>query len=49
MTCQINVAILNNKLIEFSYGNRSKRTIEPMEIVYKGQTWYLYGFCKFIR
>lgn len=47
---QIKFAILNNKLIEFSYvnscGNRSKRTIEPMKLVYKGQTWYLYGFCR---
>lgn len=47
---QIKIAILNNKLIEFSYinsfGNRSIRTIEPMKLIYKGQTWYLYGFCK---
>ena len=46
---QIKSAILNNKLIEFSYinsfGNRSIRTIEPMKLIYKGQTWYLYGFC----
>ncbi|WP_346931173.1 YafY family protein [Clostridium sp.] len=47
---QIKMAILNNKLIEFiyinSFGNRSMRTIEPMKLIYKGQTWYLYGFCK---
>lgn len=47
---QIKAAILNNKLIEFSYinsfGNRSIRTIEPMKLIYKVQTWYLYGFCK---
>lgn len=47
---KIKIAILNNKLIEFSYinsfGNRSIRTIEPMKLIYKGQTWYLYGFCK---
>ncbi|WP_346914820.1 YafY family protein [Clostridium sp.] len=46
---QIKIAILNNKLIEFNYinsfGNRSIRTIEPMKLIYKGQTWYLYGFC----
>lgn len=46
---QIKAAILNNKLIEFSYinsfGNRSIRTIEPMKVIYKGQIWYLYGFC----
>lgn len=47
---QIKIAILNNKLIEFSYtnsyGNYSTRIIEPMKLVYKGQTWYLYGFCR---
>lgn len=47
---KIKSAILNNKIIEFSYvnscGNRSIRTIEPMKLIYKGQTWYLYGFCK---
>ncbi|QYE99458.1 helix-turn-helix transcriptional regulator [Paraclostridium sordellii] len=47
---KIKSAILNNKIIGFSYvnscGNRSIRTIEPMKLIYKGQTWYLYGFCK---
>ena len=47
---KIKSAILNNKIIEFRYvnscGNRSIRTIEPMKLIYKGQTWYLYGFCK---
>ncbi|WP_270940191.1 helix-turn-helix transcriptional regulator [Romboutsia lituseburensis] len=47
---QIKMAILNNKTIEFSYinsyGNYSTRIIEPMKLVYKGQTWYIYGFCR---
>lgn len=47
---QIKIAILNNKLIEFNYvnsfGNKSRRTIEPMKLIYKGQTWYLYGYCR---
>lgn len=47
---QIKMAILNNKPIEFSYinsyGNYSTRIIEPMKLVYKGQTWYIYGFCR---
>lgn len=47
---QIKMAILNNKAIEFSYinsyGNYSIRIIEPMKLIYKGQTWYLYGFCR---
>ena len=46
----IKYAILNNKLIEFSYinslANQSIRTIEPMKLVYKGQSWYLYGYCR---
>lgn len=48
---QIKMAILNNKAIEFSYinsyGNYSTRIIEPMKLMYKGQTWYLHGFCRF--
>ncbi|CEH34807.1 helix-turn-helix transcriptional regulator [Romboutsia lituseburensis] len=47
---QIKMAILNNKAIEFSYinsyGNYSARIIEPMKLMYKGQTWYLHGFCR---
>ena len=43
-------AILNNKLIKFSYVNsiasESKRIIEPMKLIYKGQAFYLYGYCR---
>ena len=43
-------AILNNKLIKFAYvnsiANESKRIIEPMKLIYKGQAWYLYGYCR---
>lgn len=43
-------AILNNKLIKFSYVNsiasESTRIIEPMKLIYKGQAWYLYGYCR---
>lgn len=43
-------AILNNKLIKFSYLNsiaiESTRVIEPMKLIYKGQSWYLYGYCR---
>lgn len=43
-------AILNNKLIKFLYVNsiasESTRIIEPMKLVYKGQAWYLYGYCR---
>lgn len=43
-------SILERKIIEFNYfnscGEKSKRNVEPLKIVFKGQDWYLYGFCK---
>ncbi|MCM3782161.1 YafY family transcriptional regulator [Neobacillus mesonae] len=45
----LNKAINESRLISFSYtdirGNETKRQIEPMGLVLKGYTWYLYGFC----
>ena len=42
--------ILNQKLVTFdyfsSYGEKSKRTVEPLKLLFKGQSWYLYGFCR---
>jgi len=42
-------AILNRRQIEFSYysskGECSKRKADPWKIIFKGQAWYLYGFC----
>lgn len=47
---KIKYAILNSKLVEFSYinslANKSKRVIEPIKLIYKGQSWYLYGYCR---
>ncbi|RDY24202.1 YafY family transcriptional regulator [Romboutsia maritimum] len=47
---KIKIAILNNKIIKFSYinsfANKSIRIVEPMKLIYKGQAWYLYGFCR---
>ncbi|WP_018592524.1 helix-turn-helix transcriptional regulator [Terrisporobacter glycolicus] len=47
---KIKYSILNNKLVEFSYinslSNQSKRIIEPIKLIYKGQSWYLYGYCR---
>uniref|UniRef100_UPI0005AB62C9 helix-turn-helix transcriptional regulator n=1 Tax=Faecalimicrobium dakarense TaxID=1301100 RepID=UPI0005AB62C9 len=47
---KIKEAILNKKLINFSYinslANKSARTIEPIKLIYKGQTWYLFGYCR---
>lgn len=41
---------MNSKLVGFSYinslANQSKRIIEPIKLIYKGQSWYLYGYCK---
>ena len=35
--------------ITFSYfareGNYSKRTVEPIKLIFKNKDWYLYGFC----
>ncbi|WP_297135361.1 helix-turn-helix transcriptional regulator [Terrisporobacter sp.] len=43
-------AILNNQLIEFTYvnslANKSIRKVEPSKLIYKGQSWYLYGYCR---
>lgn len=43
-------AILNKNLINFdyfsSYGEKSTRVIEPLRIIFKGQSWYIYGFCR---
>ena len=42
--------ILNQRLVTFdyfsSYGEKSKRTVEPLKLLFKGQSWYLYGFCR---
>ncbi len=45
----IKKAILERKVISFDYinadGGRSLRSIEPMRLIFKGQAWYLWGFC----
>ena len=42
--------ILNRNLITFhyfsSYGEKSERTVEPLRLLFKGQNWYLSGFCR---
>ena len=42
-------AVIRGKVITFSYyntrGEQSLRTVEPLKILFKGQGWYLYGFC----
>jgi predicted DNA-binding transcriptional regulator YafY len=46
---KIKTAILNRKVITFDYvnaqGGRSFRSVEPVQLIFKGQAWYLWGFC----
>lgn len=46
----IKTGILNTSIISFeyfsSYGEKTLRTIEPLKLIFKGQGWYLYGFCR---
>ncbi|KOA18659.1 HTH domain protein [Clostridium homopropionicum DSM 5847] len=46
----LKTAILNRNIVSFnyfsSYGKITERTIEPMKLLFKGQSWYVYGFCK---
>lgn len=46
----IKKAILDRRTISFNYvnaeGGRSLRNIEPMRLIFKGQAWYVWGYCK---
>jgi len=46
----LKIAILSAKTVSFdyfsSYGEKTLRTVEPLKLVFKGQGWYLYGFCR---
>ncbi|HHY73056.1 MAG TPA: YafY family transcriptional regulator [Bacillus bacterium] len=46
----LKTAILNRKLVVFdyysSYGEKTERTIEPVRLLFKGQAWYVFGFCR---
>jgi predicted DNA-binding transcriptional regulator YafY len=43
-------AVAENKLISFEYKNNKndadKRLVEPMTLVFKGFSWYLFSFCR---
>ena len=45
----LKTAIINKNRVEFdyysSYGEKTKRIIEPLRLMFKGQAWYIYGFC----
>lgn len=42
-------AIINRNRIQFDYysanGEKTDRVIEPLQLIFKGQAWYVYGFC----
>lgn len=45
----IKTAILEKKIIQIRYygeGYSTKRVVEPLKLCFKGQGWYLYGFCR---
>jgi predicted DNA-binding transcriptional regulator YafY len=46
----LKTAILSKSNVSFdyfsSYGEKTLRTVEPLKLVFKGQGWYLYGFCR---
>jgi predicted DNA-binding transcriptional regulator YafY len=45
----LKTAILNKCIVEFAYfssrGEQTARRVEPVKLLFKGQSWYLYGFC----
>lgn len=47
---KIKTAILNKNRIKFEYyntnGEKSERTVEPLQIWFKDKSWYLIAFCK---
>lgn len=46
----LKTGILHKVLVTFDYfsshGEKTLRTIEPLKLIFKGQSWYLYGFCR---
>jgi predicted DNA-binding transcriptional regulator YafY len=47
---QLKEAILKHHVISFLYynssGQKSQRTVEPYKMIFRGQAWYLYGYCR---
>lgn len=43
-------SILYTKPVSFLYfsgkGEKSERIVEPLKVIFKGQSWYLYGYCR---
>lgn len=46
----IKEAIIVKKVIRFSYasvkGQETEREVEPLKLCFKGESWYLYGYCR---
>lgn len=46
----LKAAILNRNVVTFdyfsSYGEKTERIVEPVKLIFKGQGWYIYGFCR---
>lgn len=46
----LKAAILSHRVVGFeyvnSYGEKTGRCVEPIKLVFKGQGWYLQGFCQ---
>lgn len=46
----IKSALQENRLLDFEYiahhGNKTARTVEPYQLVLKGNHWYLQGYCR---
>ena len=47
---RIKEAIITKRVVEFSYvnvkGMETWRIAEPLKLVYKGEAWYMYGYCR---
>lgn len=43
-------AIIEKKALTFTYvsvkGEETERTVEPLKLCFKGEAWYLYGYCR---
>jgi predicted DNA-binding transcriptional regulator YafY len=43
-------AVVSRRLVKFRYrnlrGEEAARLVEPMTLLYKGSSWYVYGFCR---
>ncbi|KHD36608.1 transcriptional regulator [Clostridium acetobutylicum] len=46
----LKAAILSKKVVKFNYssakGENSSREVCPLKLCFKGQSWYMYGYCR---